>query len=730
MAKGISYLIKGKYDSSGEKAASKGLSSITKAAKTFNLCVAGFVAKKVFEGINKVISGSTEAFTAQNKALTNFNKSIANNSKMTEGAFDRLHSKMAELQADNFIDADAINNAAALASNMGLAENQITDVMDAATNLYASGLMPLDAATKALSLSYGGNVAQLKKMCPELESLTDEELANGKAIDILNEKYAGYRDTMADTFSGRDTQFKNNFADLQASIGGVFQSIKFVAQGFLAEPMQKLTSYIEENRNKIINFAIHLPEIISVVFNSIKEIINQTFSDTGIKDLGSFVFDSFKNWTPAIIQLIKTVIEAAVNFLDLTFGNIGRLIYNKIIIPIKSWLQDLINGLIEKISGSKLATALGLDDNISKLKLNFDLSPTTYSTITDFKQGIKENLDGIKEETKKSFENQKSTNADFAKKYSSITNEMSENLSGILNQDLPKDLQTAFAAGVTTLPATASENDSENLTESAKTFSEIIGSLGETGTLISKIFDAITSGTSPLGIVLSLISDLVKTLTDEIPALTDFTNLVSTFMAELASVLAPVLTPLINVLMNLLNSVLASIIQMLIPVLEVLTPIIKFIADTIAWLYNTILVPIINTLVYMFTGVYNTFMAIWNGIATCLNAIQIPTSAYWDWGLHVSWSSLGSLMGIQKGSYKNAADYTAKTISTEYESSSATTDSSDTTASTSTGASANYTATGDTYVNIYYNNSFVNGDAEEIALQIRNEILAAERKGY
>ena len=55
MASGISYPIQGKYNPKGEKDAIKGISSITKAAKTFNLAVSGFVVAKVFQGINKVV---------------------------------------------------------------------------------------------------------------------------------------------------------------------------------------------------------------------------------------------------------------------------------------------------------------------------------------------------------------------------------------------------------------------------------------------------------------------------------------------------------------------------------------------------------------------------------------------------------------------------------------------------------------------------------------------------
>jgi hypothetical protein len=44
--------------------------------------------------------------------------------------------------------------------------------------------------------------------------------------------------------------------------------------------------------------------------------------------------------------------------------------------------------------------------------------------------------------------------------------------------------------------------------------------------------------------------------------------------------------------------------------------------------------------------------------------------------------------------------------------------------------SSSSTVQGDMYINIYYNHSYVNGDAREIALNIRDEIRFAESAGY
>ena len=42
--------------------------------------------------------------------------------------------------------------------------------------------------------------------------------------------------------------------------------------------------------------------------------------------------------------------------------------------------------------------------------------------------------------------------------------------------------------------------------------------------------------------------------------------------------------------------------------------------------------------------------------------------------------------------------------------------------------SASYTAARDTFVNIYFSNSFINGDSEQIAIMLAREIKRAEAK--
>ena len=288
MASGISYPIQGKYNPKGEKAAISGISNITKAAKTFNLAVKGFVVAKVFQGINKVVSGSTEVFANQNKALVNFNKAVSNNAKLSMSSLESLNATMTKLSRNNFFDGDSLNNAAALAATMGLNEEQIKNVLSASTDLAAATGQDLNSAVKTLSQSYSGNVGQLQKLNPEIKKLTKEQLENGEAVRLVAEQYKGYAETMSNTFSGRSQQFANSFSDLQASVGGIIQAAKFGLEGKLFEPLNKITSWINDNKETIIKFLYGLPDIIKTLGLTAWEMIKKTFTSDEMKNLFTF----------------------------------------------------------------------------------------------------------------------------------------------------------------------------------------------------------------------------------------------------------------------------------------------------------------------------------------------------------------------------------------------------------------------------------------------------------
>nr|DAI32700.1 MAG TPA: tail length tape measure protein [Caudoviricetes sp.] len=810
MAASIAYKINGSFDSKPLDQAQKGIEKLSKAAGAMKLAIGGFVVGAALKGLKSVIDGSSIAFVNQNKALTVANKAFLNNNKLSADSINNIKSAMNGFSLNNFIDGDTLNNAAALASNMGLNEKQIVKVLDAARELSAATGQDLNSCVKQLSQSYDGNVASLKKLVPEIGNLTEEEIKNGKAVDLIKEKYNGFSESMSKTFEGRSKQFANTFSDLQASIGGVFQGLKFMSEGALMEPMKKLTSFIEEHRNQIINFFLNLPEIAGVAMTTLKDVIIRTMDN--LPSLGSFLVGTIVNWLPVVGEFFKACGEILIGIFDVSFGNLGRLFYNKVIISIKESLQNLINDFVKE--HPKIADWVGLD------QIKLDLTPKAYSTFGTYVDAAKKNVEQAKQNAQDAIKKQAELNSNFASKYSDITSKAHEKLKTILNKDLPKDLKAAFDAGSekiaenisgitsnSTSVSTAKTNvsvDTTKIESGAKKLTDALNKLGGAfnfaGSIISAFTDkasametakstflnatqGIQKGTkemaaaqqglavatqaadaafkaSIIGLIIALVVKLCSALREVSPAMNDLMNGIDIIMKTIAEIIGPIIenilkpfadglrpigqiigqilipalavfnelfTPLNTALTEILNIIapiitalqpaitaISKLLAMLTPmniVLKLLAAVLKIFGDAIMFIYNKILVPVVNFLLKIICAVGNFFIRMYNGIIGVLNSISI-------FGWHPFNFSTKSEMNYDSMKLSQSPNNSSENGNGRRS------------GNTNTGGSASYTAAKDIYVNIYYNHSYVNGDARQIALSIRDEIKSAERLGY
>jgi hypothetical protein len=193
----------------------------------------------------------------------------------------------------------------------------------------------------------------------------------------------------------------------------------------------------------------------------------------------------------------------------------------------------------------------------------------------------------------------------------------------------------------------------------------------------------------------------------------------------LASVFVPILELAIQLLHPILD-VLVIIFQVLAPIISAFSIIInlmiklnpllwliatafEFVGNVITFIYNNILRPIINFFGKIFVGIYNFIISIWNAIANFLNGISI--FGWHPFNLKTkkqeTWTDLTEISGEN--------DYSTMPGSTN---------------ETSGSGSGSYSAAKDVIVNIYFNHSFVNGDARTIALALEAELESAHALGY
>ena len=757
----IKYKISGKSDTTAIAKTQLAMKKLGSEVVNLNKIVSGFAIAKVMQVVSKVTNGATENFLAQNKALTQYSATVAKFGK----SLSNLNKIQNKVSRNNFFDGDSINNVTKMAVTMGLTENQIEDVLKASTDLAASGVMPLDQAVKALSLTYSGNIEELKKMNPELAKLTKEQLKQGEAVKIIGKRYEGMADAMSNTFEGRDTQWKNSFSDLQAAVGGIMQATKFGFQGKMIDSLNRVTEWIIENKESIIKFLYDLPDIISTIGKAASEVIKRTFSVEGIINLftliGTTFLVSFKVSITAVLNLFIILCEDIGVLLDRALGNLWRKLQdflgklgNLIIATMNISFQKVLSTpgvkqLFEWLSGKKVEDVQIIDfrfdtnhaeknlskqDVASKWKENWNL-------LTNFLK--REIAEGVSKESK--------VLNDFVANYSDVTNEATEQIREILGRDLPDDLKKAMVAGM--IATGKSNDDSDNGSDNYKKYLEkiseffstvgnaLIKGSGEIGNYVTAAIQGASSGGAYgaiLAVISQLLSDIMKIVSENSERFQVFQNFITLILESLISEIIPIFDEFVTPFLESFSSVkeiLSSVVYLLGSIIGIFTEIFKvstrnlnITASTVSGIFKIIggifqiirgfiqfLQPVMNALSYVTkviaTAIYTVEWVIVNGINMIIRALnQIPwvdiseISGFDDYDKAISdiWSDGGNT--DEDNAYLNAA--IAQSAS----------------GITGTGSSASYTAARDIYVTISYDHSYVNGDAREIAINLYNEL--------
>ena len=753
----IKYKISGKSDTTAIAKTQLAMKKLGSEVANINKIIGGFAIAKVMQVVSKVTSGATENFLAQNKALAQYNATVTKFGK----SLSNLNKIQNKVSRNNFFDGDSINNVTKMAVAMGLTEKQIEDVLKASTDLAASGVMPLDQAVKELSLSYSGNLEQLKKMNPELAKLTKEQLKQGAAVKIIGKQYKGMADAMSNTFEGRDTQWKNSFSDLQAAVGGVIQPVKFGFQGRMMDSLNKITEWINENKESIIKFLYNLPDIIVVIGKSISEVMKKTFSADGVIKFLNFLANSFlvvaHSIGTAIIAILHLIVEDIITFLDYTFGNtfrkvqdfigkIGNILIETINIAFQKILSTPgIKQLYEWLSGNKVGDIQLIDFRFDTNHADKNLS--WKNTTSKFGENFNKILDKYGKEIDKALSYGKKVLDGFTADYSNIASEAMEQIKEILAKDLPDDIKEALIAGIIATDGDGDGdgdgdygNDNKNKPSIFSTVGKsFINSSGQIGNYVNAAMQGASNGGAYgaiLSVIAQLLSDIMQVVSENSEKFQAFQNLVSLLLESLVSQIVPIFDELVTPFLEGFSAVkelisgiiylLGSIIGIFAEIFKEFTRELNITASTVSGIFKIFgglfqiikgfiqfMQPIMNILSYVTRTigvvVYSIEWVIVNGINMIIRALNMlpfvsidTISGFDDYDKGVSdiWNGGGNT--DEDNAYlNNAISQSASNI---------------------TGASASYTAARDIYVTISYDHSYVNGDARDIALNLYNEL--------
>lgn len=188
-----------------------------------------------------------KAYNAQKNAEVQLSTAVKNNPYLDASAVKRLRDYASQLQKISTVGDEQLLPFMAQLAASGRDETQIMQIMSAALDASASGMITLDEAVRGLNNSYTGQIGRLGMQIPALKSLTAEELKQGKAVEVVSRTYKGLAEETARA-TGSTEQLKNAWGDLKEEMGRDVEKTLGPWRRFLAQIIQAKTATEQTRR--------------------------------------------------------------------------------------------------------------------------------------------------------------------------------------------------------------------------------------------------------------------------------------------------------------------------------------------------------------------------------------------------------------------------------------------------------------------------------------------------
>jgi septal ring factor EnvC (AmiA/AmiB activator) len=215
---------KAKRDLDGlEKQTDKNKDSASKFSQ-FMKSPAGFIGGLTVAGIgiNQLIKAGGDlinAYAVQEKALIQLNTALSNNELIADGASQRFQTFAGELQKTSVFGDEVTLSLVSQLAALGRTEDEIKKIIKASADY--SSATGKDFIQTALNLSntMSGVAGQFGRADGEVRDLTEAQLRNGEAVDIIARKYEGFASAIGKSAGGSVQQLNNAIGDLRESLG-------------------------------------------------------------------------------------------------------------------------------------------------------------------------------------------------------------------------------------------------------------------------------------------------------------------------------------------------------------------------------------------------------------------------------------------------------------------------------------------------------------------------------
>ena len=166
------------------------------------------------------ITESVAAFSESEDAINRLNQALNLTGSYSESSSEGVQEFAAQIQASSKYSDEAVLSQFNFAKSLGLTTDQAKNLTSAAVEISAQLGGSLEENTTKLAKTLSGDLPRsLSALIPELKTLSQEQLRNGEAADIINKKYSGSAANELKTYSGQIASLKNSYNDLQERVG-------------------------------------------------------------------------------------------------------------------------------------------------------------------------------------------------------------------------------------------------------------------------------------------------------------------------------------------------------------------------------------------------------------------------------------------------------------------------------------------------------------------------------
>lgn len=197
------------------------LSSLLGAA---GLGAAVAVAGKALVDLGRKAMECQKEFIQAEAQQIRFNAAVAASSKITTQGrkiLEDLAGAYAKLSGE---DDDAILGMEAMLVATGRTTEEIQKMLPAALGLATATGVDLNTALDQLNKTFSGTAERLAQTTPELKDLTEEELKNGRAVDVMLEKYGELSTALSTSGKVSVQNYKTAIGNLKEEMGRSVES--------------------------------------------------------------------------------------------------------------------------------------------------------------------------------------------------------------------------------------------------------------------------------------------------------------------------------------------------------------------------------------------------------------------------------------------------------------------------------------------------------------------------